>query len=217
MLNVLTRYLLQSFWLRIRHRDKGLRVGLGTICEEVTFGVANALHHQVRMVSVRLGDMSYVANGARIYFADIGKFCSIGPDSRIGLGVHPTSVFVSTHPAFYAVKSSAAVSLVSSDKFPDHRRCVIGNDVWIGADCKILDGVSIGDGAVVGAGAVVTRDVPPYAIVGGVPARIIRYRFDAATIRALFELQWWDWDLQWIRLHAEEFSDVKRLLLLKGI
>jgi acetyltransferase-like isoleucine patch superfamily enzyme len=205
------QYLLQSYWLRLRHCGRRLRVGLGTTCSDVQFGRNNALHHRVRLVSVSLGDMTYVANGTRIGNADIGKFCSIGPDTWIGLGIHPTKGFVSTHPAFYAVQSSAAESFVAKNRFSDHRRCVIGNDVWVGAGCKVLDGVVIGDGAVIGAGAVVTRDVAPYAIVGGVPARLIRYRFASADIEKLLAIRWWDRDLAWIRSNAESFTDVASL------
>ena len=87
----------------------------------------------------------------------------------------------------------------------------IGNDVWIGSRATILEGVNIGDGVVVAAGAVVTKDVPPYAIVGGVPARIIRYRFDEETIQNLLKMKWWEKDQEWIQNHADDFDDVKQL------
>lgn len=89
---------------------------------------------------------------------------------------------------------------------------VIGSDVWIGARAAILEGVTIGDGAVVAAGAVATKDVPPYAIVGGVPAKIIKYRFDEETIKKLLELKWWDKDMDWIVEHACMFEKVENLL-----
>jgi acetyltransferase-like isoleucine patch superfamily enzyme len=211
---MLVRYLTQSFWLRVRHRKKRLSVGLCSTCEDVEFGWRNALHHRVRLVSVGLGDLTYVANDTHVSNAEIGKFCSIGPDTWIGLGIHPTKGFVSTHPAFYATRSSAAASFVSADCFSSHRRCIVGNDVWVGAGCKVLDGVVIGDGAVVGAGAVVTKDVPPYAIVGGVPARLIGYRFDKADIEMLMAFRWWDRDIAWIQSNSGSFSDIARFRTL---
>ena len=88
----------------------------------------------------------------------------------------------------------------------------IGNDVWIGSDVRIIDGVSIGDGAVVAAGSVVTKDVPPYAIVGGVSSKIIRYRFDDATIKQLLELKWWNMHEDWIKENADKFTSIEAFL-----
>lgn len=84
--------------------------------------------------------------------------------------------------------------------------------MWIGSYARIMEGVTIGDGAIVAAGALVTKDVPPYAIVGGVPAKIIRFRFDEATIAGLLELKWWEKDQSWIRAHAKDFRDARILL-----
>ena len=138
---------------------------------------------------VELGDYSYFAMNAHAANVKIGKFCSIGPNFCCGLGIHPTNG-ISTSPYFYR------------GKVEEHRQVTIGNDVFIGANVTILDGVTIADGAVVAAGAVVTKDVPPYAIVGGVPAEVKKYRFDAPTIAKLLEKQWWHGS-------AEEIEKVK--------
>ena len=97
------------------------------------------------------------------------------------------------------------------------KQVTIGNDVWIGNHVKILDGVRIADGAVVGAGAVVTKDLPPYSISAGVPARVMKYRFDEETVERLLDLKWWEKDENWIKEHIDEFDDAKGLLVRKPV
>ena len=124
----------------------------------------------------------------------IGAFTSIGMDVKVSPGVHPLK-FLSTHPLFYLeeYKYMPKEQYLRCKDFDCLKEGVhIGNDVWIGTNVTILDGINIGDGAVVGGGAVVTKDVPPYAIVAGCPAKIIRYRFSEDIIQQLLELKWWD-------------------------
>lgn len=143
------------------------------------------LHH------VTLGDYSYIASNAQISNCVIGKFCSIGPNCCCGLGIHPTNG-ISTSPMFYSTARQNGISLCSENKVVESKETVIGHDVFIGANVTILDGVTIGDGAVVGAGAVITKDIPPYAIAVGVPAKVVKFRFDNETIEKLLQNPWWD-------------------------
>ncbi len=148
---------------------------------------------------VEIGDYSYVNKNSSIEHCRIGKYCSISSGVYICPFEHDLSA-VSTHPRFD----------VDSRKKAERRRpVVIGNDVLISLNAIILEGVTVGDGAVVAAGAVVTKDVGPYEIVGGVPARHIGYRFSEEQIRKLEQMQWWDWDAQEIERHRDAFGDIQ--------
>jgi acetyltransferase-like isoleucine patch superfamily enzyme len=149
-----------------------------------------------------LGDCSYVTRGTIIGPAVIGKFCSVGNYCQIGMPEHPLT-FVSTSPRTYG-RSNVFGKRDDWNDFP--RPPVIGNDVWIGSGAQVLQGVKVGDGAVLAAGAIVTKDVPPYAIVAGVPARILRYRFDENRIQTLLRLKWWDWPIEKLKDHSGSFS-----------
>jgi acetyltransferase-like isoleucine patch superfamily enzyme len=158
-----------------------------------------------------IGDWSYVETGCRIVHADIGKFTSIAPSCCIGMSAHPVDGFVSTHPLFYLNRPEFDYTLVERDYHQEYQRTTIGSDVWIGVGACVKAGVRVGDGAIIGAGAVVTRDVPPFAIVGGVPARLIRNRFDPETVEFLLEFKWWERDEQWLRRNWRQFHDVESL------
>ena len=146
-----------------------------------------------------IGRHSYVQRGTEILSAQIGDFCSIGTNCHIGMYEHPTDN-ISTSSRLY-LKMLAAKDYYNDIPTP----AIIGSDVWVGSNSTILGGVQIGDGAIIGAGAVVTKDVPPYAIVGGVPAKIIRYRFSQEKIAELLQLQWWTWEDEKILKEKEFF------------
>ena len=135
----------------------------------------------------------------RIRNVKIGRYCSVAKHVDIGLPQHPVD-WLSIHPmqyfSDYKKWSRITGKKVSTKEFTGEAEMTeIGNDVWIGDHVVIMSGLKIGDGAIVAAGAVVTKDIPPYAVVGGVPARVIKYRFDESTIRRLLDLQWWKYDL----------------------
>lgn len=166
-----------------------------------------------------LGFGSYIGKNSEIR-GKIGKFTSISDCVSIVNGLHPAKDFVSTHPAFYSTKCCVDLSYCQKDLFDEFRYAddekrfdvIIGNDVWIGYGATILAGVKVGDGAIIAAGAVVTKDVEPYAIVGGVPAKTIRYRFTEEEIRMLSELSWWNKDIDWIRANAKKFTSMNELI-----
>jgi acetyltransferase-like isoleucine patch superfamily enzyme len=145
---------------------------------------------------------------------EVGNFCSIGPYVQIGLGPHPSKTFVSTYPAFYSDHTDGCPLAFRENKIFDDSipKTFLGNDVWIGANAIIPGGINIGTGAIVAAGAVVVKDVPPYAIVGGNPAKVIRYRFSEDEIQFLLKSEWWNWPIEKIRRHVNDFSDIERFV-----
>lgn len=147
---------------------------------------------------VELGDYSYIAVNSNVNHCTIGRFCSIGPNFCCGLGLHPTDR-MSTHPMFYSTAKQNGMTLVDKDTFEESKHTTIGNDVFIGANVTVLDGVTIGDGAVIGAGAVVVKDIPPYAVAVGVPAKVVKYRFSEEKIAELQEMKWWNWEEERLR------------------
>jgi len=136
-----------------------------------------------------MGRYSYIGKRSSLVYAEVGSFCSIAADVCVGMGTHDLNK-LSTSPLFTEKQNGTGSSWTEKAPFP-FNKVIVGNDVWIGERAMILGGLSIGDGAVIGAGAVVTKDVPPYAIVGGVPAKIIRYRFSEDVISRLVQLKWW--------------------------
>lgn len=144
-----------------------------------------------KIVSSRIGRYSYVGVGRWVIHAEVGNFCSIANEVNIGLAKHSLD-YLSTSPIFTEKKNGTGHSWVEKNCFVPSEQTIIGNDVWIGYRAIIRGGVKVGDGAIIGAGAMVTKDVPAYAIVGGVPAKIIRYRYSQDMIERLEQVKWWE-------------------------
>lgn len=198
--------------LEFRYRDKSLKVGYLSYAKNSTFEGFNTLNNYVTLNSVKLGKYTYISTNTKIQYATIGKFCSVGPDCKIGLGKHPSNIFVSTHPVFFSSAKQAQITFVDKNYFDESAPISIGNDVWVGANSIILDGVKIEDGAIIAVGSVVTKNIPAYAIVGGVPAKIIKYRFTKKEIDRLLEIKWWDMDIDFLKDNYKKFHNINEFL-----
>ncbi len=198
-------------------KRRQLKVGRHiNIDSQSTFEGRNSIAGNCSFLRSQLGYASYVANGSYIRHTKIGRYSCIGKNVRIIDVTHPARKFVSTHPLFFAKKTVVGPSYVKKQKFEEfiwnknnpQFSVLIGNDVWIGDGAMILGGNTIGNGAIVAAGAVVTKDVNPYEIVAGVPAKVIGHRFTEEQIDFLEKTQWWNHDEEWMMENADMFEDI---------
>lgn len=184
-------------------------LGEGAKLEDARLGHYVEIGERTHIIQSSFGDYSYMMGDGQVLFAEIGKFCSIASAVRINAPNHP--VWRATQHHF---------TYRSADYWPDadfdaeifgwrqENSVTIGHDVWIGHGVTILPGVSVGNGAVIGSGAVVTKDVEPYAIVGGIPAKPIKKRFADEVIQRLQKLAWWDWSHEQLRKALPDFREL---------
>jgi phosphonate metabolism protein (transferase hexapeptide repeat family) len=160
------------------------------------------------LAEVEMGDYSYVVHDAQIIYATIGRFCSIASHTRVNPGNHPLERVALSHVTY---RASAYGLGADEPGFFDWRRghrVTLGHDVWLGHGVIVLPGISIGTGAAIGAGAVVTKDIPPFAVAVGNPARVIRFRFPEEIRAALLRIAWWNWPREQL---AAALEDIRSL------
>ena len=206
---------MQYYAFMYRHK---CTFGTNTIISRITtFDGMNHIGSESRFDG-HLGFGSYVSAHCDISMTKIGKYTSIGPRVVVNPGRHPlTYPFVTTCPAFYSSRKQNSDSYVNENFFDEIKyidnefSVIIGNDCWLGEGVFITGGVTICDGAIVLAHAVVTKNVEPYSIVGGVPAKHIKYRYSQDDIRLLEKFEWWNKPISWLKENNELLRDLNKL------
>ena len=197
-------YYYKQWKIEKKYSGKNISVGLKTQISNSALDYNVHISNDCYINNCTIGSNTYINDNSSINYVNIGKFCSIASKVQINLGKHPVDL-ISTHPAFFS-KNKKFKCYADKEYFLDEINTInIGNDVWIGHGAIIMGGVEIGNGAVIAAGSVVTKDVRPYAIVGGVPAKLIKYRFSENQIDTLNNVKWWDFPEEWLKINFKLF------------
>lgn len=222
MLNIFKEVLKKIYFyiLKILLMRNKILIGKNVSFYKTIFLGYNKINNNCQIGKSRIGSFTYLSNNCILYNADVGSFTSIGPNVEIIYGRHPTS-FISNHPIFYSTRKQCGITFTNINMFDEFntiqmnkRSVIIGNDVWIGFGAKILEGLIIGDGAIILAGAYVTKNVEPYSVVGGIPAKHIKFRFNEDIRKKLLAFKWWDKDIDWLKINYQRFLDVDNFIKL---
>ena len=215
-LYMLLRDLFRKFFDKRKYKLS--KLGKKVTIRNVYFCGENAVFSNTSLSNCYIGMCSYVSRNCKLTNVKIGNFCSIADNVNTCNGQHPTTGFVTTFPSFYYNTSSQigysfhqGSPLYDTSRRPEGEKkyeIVVGSDVWIGSHALLMPGIRIGDGAVIAAGSVVTKDVLPFSIVGGVPAKVIKMRFTDAQIDKLLKIKWWNKPLKDIKQNYRSFSNI---------
>jgi acetyltransferase-like isoleucine patch superfamily enzyme len=185
------------------------------------FEGGNKIYKNCNISNTYIGFGTYLANDTNLPNCRIGRYNSIASHVTAIIGHHPLRPFVSTHPAFFSTLKQAGFTYVEKNKFNElkyadkHKKysIIIGNDVWIGFGAKLMEGIRIEDGSIIAAGSVVTKDVPPFEIWGGVPAKKIKDRFPNEEKDRLLKIKWWNKDESLLKRNVDKFENVDKFNL----
>lgn len=201
--------------LKMKLRKNRIFLRKGVKFEDTKFEGCGKIGNNTNIKHSEIGYGTYIGKNCNLNSVKLGRFCSLGNTIKVVAGDHPTGKYVSSHPSFYSSElKKEGLEYIGhkkrdTSKNIDGYEAIIGNDVWIGDNVLILGGLKIGDGTVIGAGSVVTKDIPDYTIVAGIPAKEIRKRFTEKERIFLKEFKWWNRELDWIKKNVRDFSDIK--------
>jgi virginiamycin A acetyltransferase len=202
----------------LKFKGRNIVIQIGVRLSNTHLEGSNKIGQYTLITNSRIGRGSYFGSNCTLSFSSFGRYCSVGDNVQIIRSSHPTSVFISTHPAFYSIKKQAGFTYVKSQKFQElitiaesDYSVIIGNDVWVGSNVTILAGVTIADGCVIASNAVLTKSTSPYEVWAGVPARCIKKRFTDSEVLELLNYKWWNREENWIKVNAEKFESMDSL------
>lgn len=199
--------ILNSVFMTLSHNRRSSVSLLAFVDSKSMISKNVKIYRFTKIKNSTVGEYTYICPSCSFNNTKIGKFCSIASGVKSGMGKHPIN-YVSSSPSFYSIKNALGLTFVSRNSFIEHEEITIGNDVWIGSDVIILDGVNVGDGAIIAAKALVNKSVPPYAIVGGIPARVIKFRFEEKQISELLKIAWWNLSDEVLKSKEDSFNNV---------